>query len=234
MIQNRLERLKNCKPAILPSLLQCDFGDLRGEVQHLREAGVEVLHLDVMDGQFVPNLTYGMPIVAGLKKHTDMFLDAHLMIQEPAAYVDAFADAGADMITFHIEAVGGPLQAIEVLKQIRGRGLVAGLALNPKTALHDLDQAIPYADGVLVMSVPAGFGGQPFDPVAVDKLRLLRKSHPELLLQVDGGINADTIGDCHAAGCDLFVVGSAIFGIDDYSAAVRRLRAALQASSSTL
>ncbi|QEG41575.1 ribulose-phosphate 3-epimerase [Roseimaritima ulvae] len=224
MHQERLTKLRNASPAVLPSLLQCDFGDLRSEVERLQAAGIRALHLDVMDGHFVPNLTYGMPIVAGLRKLTDLPLDVHLMISDPAAYVDDFAAAGADMLTFHIEAVPEPAQLIQ---QIHSHGIVAGVALNPQTPMEALSGCLDQVDAVLVMSVNAGFGGQAFDPEAVQRLQQLRQSHPELLLEVDGGIKPETIGPCHQAGCDLFVVGSAIFGQDDYAAAVRQLRDAL-------
>ncbi len=224
MHQKRLSQLRNASPAVLPSLLQCDFGDLRSEVQRLQAAGIRALHLDVMDGHFVPNLSYGMPIVASLRKLTDLPLDVHLMISDPAAYVDDFAAAGADMLTFHIEAVPEPAQLIQ---QIHGHGIVAGVALNPDTPLESLSNCIEQVDAVLVMSVNAGFGGQAFHPNAVQRLQQLRQSHPDLLLEVDGGIKPDTIGPCHQAGCDLFVVGSAIFGHDDYAAAVQQLRDAL-------
>ncbi|WP_153555623.1 ribulose-phosphate 3-epimerase [Roseimaritima sediminicola] len=224
MHQERLSKLRSASPAVLPSLLQCDFGDLRREVRQLEAADVKVLHLDVMDGHFVPNLTYGMPIVAGLRRLTDLPLDVHLMISDPAAYVDAFAEAGADMLTFHIEAVPQPQSLID---QIHSHGIVAGVALNPKTPLSALDGCLDAVDAVLVMSVEAGFGGQSFDPGAPERIAELRKRRGDLLLEVDGGIKPDTIGLCRKAGCDLFVVGSAIFGQNDYAAAVRQLRDAL-------
>lgn len=221
MLQQRLDRIRNITPAVLPSLLQCDFGDLRGELERLTKAGVEGLHLDVMDGHFVPNLSYGMPIVAGLRRWTDMPLDVHLMISDPAAYIDAFADAGADMLTFHIEAVENPLAIID---QIHSHGIVAGVAINPDTPMDRLDGCVEATDSVLVMSVNAGFGGQAFRPEAIERLKSLREAYPDLLLEVDGGIKEETIGDCRQAGCDLFVVGSAIFGQSDYQTAVSRLR----------
>jgi len=215
-------QLRAHTPVILPSLLQCDFGNLQREVQRLEEAGVRALHLDVMDGHFVPNFTYGMPIVAALRKLTRLPLDVHLMISEPSRYASAFIDAGADMITFHIEAQHEPR---ELLKQIRQRGLATGLALNPATPVQDVEPFLDVCDMVLVMSVPAGFGGQPFDPVAIEKLEALRSSGPsDLLLEVDGGVNADTIASCAGAGANLFVVGSAIFCHPVYEPAVRQLR----------
>lgn len=216
-----LQKIRDAVPAILPSLLMCDFGDLRGEVEKLAEAGARVLHLDVMDGHFVPNLTYGMPIVAGLRRHTDMPLDVHLMISDPLAYAGQFVDAGADMVTFHVEAVQDP---IEVAGRIRDLGVAVGIALNPETPVDSVMAAAAVCDMVLVMSVKAGFGGQAFNPIALQKLQQLRLSFPDLLLEIDGGIHGQTIGQAHRAGCDLFVVGSAIFGQSDYGRAINELR----------
>lgn len=216
-----LRKLRAAKPAILPSLLACDFGNLRGEVERLAAAGTSVLHLDVMDGHFVPNLTYGMPIVEGLRRHTDLLLDVHLMISDPLAYARQFVEAGADVLTFHVEAVQDPLATAAAIADL---GVAVGVALNPATPLEAILPVAAQVDLVLVMSVPAGFGGQPFAPVALDKLRRLRAEFPGLLLEIDGGINAQTITAAHQAGCDLFVVGSAIFGHDDYQRAIDQLR----------
>lgn len=217
-----LPTLRSSAPAVLPSLLLCDFGNLEREVERLTSAGVPGLHLDVMDGQFVPNLTYGMPIVAALRKLTDLPLDVHLMIADPARYVGPFVEAGADLVTFHIEAVPQPSK---VLAEIRRHGAAAGLAINPATPLSALTPYVAECDLILVMSVAAGFGGQSFQPVALERLRQLRReARPETLLEVDGGINLATIGDCAAAGAELFVVGSAIFRTPDYRAAVQELR----------
>ena len=208
-------------PIILPSLLQCDFGNLAAEVRALEAANVRGLHLDVMDGHFVPNFSYGMPIVKGLRRLTDLPLDVHLMISNPAQYVDAFVDAGADWITFHHESVD---DARPVLEKIRGRGVGAGIAFNPLTPVDKIESCLDLCDMVLVMSVPAGFGGQLFDEIALKKLSQLRALLPEsTLLEVDGGINASTIGECAEAGATLFVVGSAIFGQPDYAVAVDQL-----------
>lgn len=196
----------------------CDFGNLSAEVRQLETAGVRGLHLDVMDGHFVPNLTYGMPIVRGLRGLTDLPLDVHLMISNPAQYVDAFIDAGADWITFHIEAVD---DARPVLEQIRDRNVGAGIAINPQTPLDQIASCLDLCEMVLVMSVPAGFGGQSFDSIALDKLeQLTTLAAPETLLEVDGGVNASTIASCAGAGASLFVVGSAIFGQPDYATAI--------------
>ncbi len=220
MPRAKLDDLRDAAPSVLPSLLMCDFGDLRGEITRLQQAGTRALHLDVMDGHFVPNLTYGMPIVEGLRRHTNMLLDVHLMISDPLQYAPPMVDAGADVITFHVETVQDPA---EVAQQIKRLGVPVGIALNPRTPLEKLEPCLGIVDMVLVMSVDAGFGAQSFNPVAVEKIRQLRESQPELLLQVDGGINSQTIGLARQAGCDLFVVGSAIFRQDDYTAAISQL-----------
>ncbi len=224
MSRAKLDSIRDAGPAILPSLLQCDFGNLQSEVERLSEAGTSVLHLDVMDGHFVPNLTYGMPIIAGLRRHTNMPLDVHMMISDPLAYAQPMVDAGADMLTFHVEAVS---DAVDVAGQSRDLGVGVGLAINPGTPMSELDRALECVDMVLVMSVQAGFGGQSFNPIALDRIRDLRSRYPDLLLEIDGGINASTIGSARQAGCDLFVVGSAIFANDDYGLAIAGLNDAM-------
>ncbi len=219
-----MQRLRQEKHIILPSLLLCDFGDLKREIALLEEAGVKALHLDVMDGHFVPNLTYGMPIVAGVRKLTKLPIDVHLMISEPSKYVRQFADAGADCLTIHAEIAE---DVPSTLEKIRSLGVGVGLALNPDTPLAVVEQAFPLCDLLLIMSVNAGFGGQAFNTVALEKLQMLKTRFPDLLLEVDGGINLQTIGSCHQAGASLFVVGSAIFGQDDYRVAIKRLEDAI-------
>jgi ribulose-phosphate 3-epimerase len=202
-------------------MLLCDFGNLEKEVERLHAAGVEALHLDVMDGQFVDNLTYGLPIVEALRRLTPLPLDVHLMIAQPSAFVERFVDAGADSLTIHIEAdpQPGPL-----LKRIRQLGAGVGLALNPNTPVSRIEPYLADCDLVLVMSVEPGFGGQKFEPVALEKLRHLRSVAPEsLLLEIDGGVNETTIAGCAEAGAQLFVTGSAIFKQSDYAQSVARL-----------
>ena len=227
-VQKTIATMRSVRPTILPSLLLCDFANLEREVRLLEEAGVECLHLDVMDGNFVPNLSYGMPIVAALRKVTDLMLDVHLMISEPSKYAPQFVDSGADLITFHIEASPAPT---DLLAKIRSQGVAAGLAINPST---DMGLVLPFVsecDLVLVMSVEAGFGGQSFNPIALDRLSELRKTHgADLLLEVDGGVNETTVGQCTAYGADLLVVGSAIFRQADYCQAMTRLRREMQPS----
>ncbi len=221
-----IETLRGARPTILPSLLLCDFANLEREVRLLEEAGVDCLHLDVMDGHFVPNLTYGMPIVDALRKITQLTLDVHLMISDPSKYAEQFADAGANSITFHIEALSEPKPLLEKLK---ARGVAAGLAINPSTDFNRLLPFVPDCDLVLIMSVEAGFGGQAFNPIALQRLSELRSSFgPELLLEVDGGVNEKTVGQCTVNGADLLVVGSALFRQADYCQAMTRLRREMQ------
>jgi len=223
-----MKAIRESVPAILPSLLMCDFGDLKTEIARLAAAGTKVLHLDVMDGHFVPNLTYGMLIVEGIRRHTSLPMDVHMMISDPLKYAPAFASAGADLLTFHVEAVSDPVDAA---KQIAALGVGVGIAINPSTSMELLEPCLNHVDMVLVMSVEAGFGGQTFDPIAIDRIADLRKRFPDLLLEIDGGINGSTIAAARAAGCDLFVVGSAIFKHDDYSAAISSLATAMGGSS---
>jgi len=225
-VKKTLATLRGVRPTILPSLLLCDFANLEREVRLLEEAGVECLHLDVMDGSFVPNISYGMPIVSALRKVTDLLIDVHLMIRDPNTYAPQFVDAGADLITFHIEALGQPTALLET---IRSQGVAAGLAINPSTVLSQVSPFVNACDLVLVMSVEAGFGGQAFNPIALERLSDLRKAYgADLLLEVDGGVNEKTVGQCTVNGADLLVVGSAIFRQADYCQAMTRLRREMQ------
>ena len=220
----RLENIRGQRPVILPSLLLCDFGNLSAEVNRLQDAGINALHLDVMDGHFVPNLSYGMPIVEGLRNLTDMPLDVHLMISNPTSYVQQFVDAGSDLLTVHVEACEDP---VSVIKQINESGIASGIALNPATEIEAIDAVLADVDVVLVMSVQAGFGGQSFQPVALENLRqleALREANGySWSLEVDGGINPSTVRDCFQAGADWFVAGSAIFKQECYQTATRNL-----------
>lgn len=219
----RIERLRAAAPVVLPSMLMCDFGNLEREVGDLEEAGTRTFHLDVMDGNFVPNLTYGMPIVAAMRKLTKLPLDVHLMISNPSDYIEAFAKAGADSVTFHVEAVADPRP---VLAEIKSQEMAAGVVLNPDTPLAKINDVIDECDLVLIMSVQAGFGGQSFQPIALDKIKELRqRAGDSLLIEVDGGINTQTISACAEAGADMFVVGSGIFGASNYRAALEELTA---------
>jgi len=214
-------RLGATGPVVLPSLLLCDFAALGSEIRRLEEAGAEALHLDVMDGQFVPNFTYGLTVVEATRKVTELPLEAHLMIVTPERIVDRFVDAGADHLTVHIEATREPRSLLE---QIRRRGATAGIALNPRTPLEVIEDCLDVCDSALVMSVEPGFGGQAFEPEALEKLKALRKARgADFRLSVDGGVNDQTISACAAAGANWFVVGSAIFKRPHYGDSIARL-----------
>jgi ribulose-phosphate 3-epimerase len=216
-------------PTVLPSLLMCDFGHLADEIARLEAAGVRALHLDVMDGHFVPNLSYGLPMVETVRRLSKLPIETHLMISNPDAYVESYIDAGADVVTIHAEAAADPRP---LLARIRKRGGRAGLAVNPPTPLGAIESALADCDLVLVMSVMPGFGGQKFDAVALEKLETLRSRVPRgVLLEVDGGVNEGTIGRCALAGAQLFVVGSAIFRSQDYTATVAKLTELAHGSS---
>jgi ribulose-phosphate 3-epimerase len=222
-------RLRAASPAVLPSLLACDFANLRREIERVEDAGLPALHLDIMDGHFVPNLSFGLPVVEAVRRSTDLPLDVHLMIEEPAKFIERFRGAGANSLTIHVEAVEDPRP---VLDEIRSLGALAGLALNPPTPLSAIEPSLPHCDLVLVMSVMPGFGGQPFDETALEKLLALsdRTDH-EALLEVDGGINTMNVADCVEAGADLIVAGSAIFRAGDYRRAVADLQSRARAAA---
>jgi ribulose-phosphate 3-epimerase len=209
---------------IAPSILEADFGRLADQIALVEAAGVEELHLDVMDGHFVPNLSLGVPVVAGVRRHTDLPLDVHLMITDPAKYAPAFVDAGADSVTFHIEVTEQPRELIE---QLRGLNVKVGVSLNPSTPAEDVLEILEHVDGVLVMTVWPGFGGQHFMEECLSKIAVLAEQmSTKQWLAVDGGINPETAPRAVAAGADTLVAGSAIFGTDDPAAAVQRLRQA--------
>lgn len=217
----KLEKLRGKGPLILPSMLICDFTNLEREVRELEDAGVEGFHLDVMDGSFVPNMTYGMPIVEAFRRLTDLPLDVHLMIDQPQKYVDQFCDAGADIVTFHIEATDDPEPIIQTLKR---KKVGVGIALNPMTPVSRISPYLPFCDLALVMSVLAGFGGQSFEPIALKKVQEIHDASEEkLIVEMDGGLNANTITSAAKAGTEWLVVGSAIFNESDYSVALEKL-----------
>jgi ribulose-phosphate 3-epimerase len=229
MRQEVLARLRAARPVIAPSMLKCDFGNLSREVELLEAAGAPALQFDVMDGHFVPNLTYGPLVIERLRERTSLVFDAHLMISDPGFYLDGFLQAGCDLVTFHYEAVREPAP---LLRRIRESGAAAGLAFNPGTSAETITPFLGECDVVLVMSVEPGFGGQRFLPSALDKLRWLRDRVPEhTLLSIDGGIGPETIGPAARAGAEIFAVGSAVFEAQDYGAAIGGLRelAAVQA-----
>ena len=205
-------KLRSGRPKLAPSILDSDLANLTSQVQLLEEAGIDVVHVDVMDGRFVPNISVGIPVVASLRRTTDLILDVHLMIQDPEDYVSEFAEAGADIVTVHPEATPHVHRAID---RIHDAGALAGLALNPGTPLAHATELLPVLDLVLVMSINPGFGGQSFKPEALPRLEALRteiaRSGRDIALEVDGGINQETIGPAVKAGAELLVSGSAIF-----------------------
>ncbi len=215
---------------IAPSLLAADFARLAEEVSKVEEAGADWLHLDVMDGHFVPNLTFGPTVVDAIKKVARRPLDVHLMIDDPWRYADAFLDAGADLFTFHVEVTDRG-DGHELIQKVVKRGVKAGMSLNPDADVHRLAPFLSELDLVLVMSVFAGFGGQKFIPEVLEKVRILRQ---ELgfagEISMDGGIGPQTIGLSAAAGTNVFVAGSAVFGAPDVNARIRELRALAEQS----
>jgi ribulose-phosphate 3-epimerase len=209
-----LADLHAAAPTVAPSLLACDFAELGEEIRRVEQAGAKLLHLDIMDGHFVPNLSFGLPVVEAVRRSTSLPLDVHLMISEPARYAKRFREAGADLLTIHIETASDPRPLLE---EIHAMGAVAGISLNPPTPVDALNDCLDLCDLVLVMSVMPGFGGQEFELEALEKLRHLRtEAGSRLLLSVDGGVNLDTVGACAAAGADLFVTGSALFSQPHY------------------
>jgi len=212
---------------IAPSILSADFSRLGDQIGVVERAGASLLHLDVMDGRFVPNITIGLPVVKAISRATRLPIDAHLMIVEPGRYAEQFVAAGARMVSVHIEA---DPHIHRTLSGIKAAGAQAGIAINPATPLAAIEEAVNFADYILVMSVNPGFGGQEFISSALDKIRRLRRIIDERSLatriEVDGGIDRDNIGDVVSAGAEIIVAGSAIFGAPDPAVAVRELREA--------
>lgn len=210
---------------IAPSLLSCDFARLADEISAIEAAGADWLHVDVMDGHFVPNLTIGPPVVAAIKKVAKAPLDVHLMIDDPWKYADPFLDAGADVFTFHLEVVDRG-DAHELIAKVKSRGVRVGMAINPDGDVTKLAPYLPEIDMVLVMSVFPGFGGQKFIAGVLDNVRALRG---ELgftgEIEMDGGIGLETIEECAAAGTNVFVAGTAVFGAADRAGRISELRA---------
>lgn len=211
-----------------PSIMTADFLRLGDEIARAEAAGVDFIHLDVMDGRFVPNLSFGFPLLEAVRRQTKLPIDVHLMMVEPERYVERFVEAGADIVTVHVETCG---HLHGTLQTILAAGAVPSITLNPATPLVAIEEVVPIVGQVLIMSVNPGFGGQSFIPAALDRIRRVRvmldERNPACRLEVDGGVKASNIGRIAAAGADTFVVGSAIYGHEvDVDAAVRELRAA--------
>lgn len=200
---------------LAPSILSADFADLKTAINDLKNAGIDTVHIDVMDGNFVSNISIGQPVVKSLRKITNMIFDVHLMIEEPIRYIDDFASSGADIITVHQEAA---LHLDKTLNRIKELGKKAGVSLNPATPASSLEDVLYLADLVLIMSVNPGFGGQKFIPNAVNKIKKLvqlrKQQNLKFLIEVDGGINEKNIGEVCAAGADLIVAGSSVFNAE--------------------
>jgi ribulose-phosphate 3-epimerase len=210
---------------IAPSVLSADLGRLGEQVERAAAGGAEWLHVDVMDGNFVPNLTFGAPLVRALRRLTNLPLDVHLMVERPERYLGEFADAGANVFTFHPEATVHVQRHLATARQL---GMRAGLALNPSTPVSLLEEVLDDIDLVLIMSVNPGYGGQSYLPQSTDKIRrtraLLERRGSPAALEVDGGITTETIGVAWEAGADTFVAGTAVFGVADPAQAVRDLK----------
>ncbi|MEO0479790.1 MAG: ribulose-phosphate 3-epimerase [Planctomycetota bacterium] len=219
-------------PILAPSLLSADFANLESEIERVTHAGADWLHCDIMDGHFVPNLTFGPPVVRSLRKVTELPLDCHLMIEDPWKYAPAFVDAGANGVTIHLEvAERRPDDAKALLDSLKERGVRPGIALNPDREVEDLTPFLPHVDLVLRMSVFPGFGGQKFIPEVLPGVRRLRQDLGfEGHVQMDGGMDLDTVPAASAAGVDVFVAGTAVFGAPDIRQRLFELRQAARAN----
>lgn len=208
---------------VSPSILSADFANLERDIKAVENAGADWIHVDVMDGHFVPNITIGVPVVKSIRKITKLPLDVHLMIENPEKYVEPFVKAGADIITFHYEAAGE--KSREILKMIKSFGVKAGISIKPKTCPDEIFNLLTTADMVLVMTVEPGFGGQSFMADCAEKIPYLKNNSPQnMIIQVDGGINAETAKVCTRLGANSLVAGSYVYKSDDIKTAIDSLR----------
>ena len=212
------------KIIISPSILSADFANLERDIKAVEKGGADWLHIDVMDGHFVPNITIGVPVVNSIKKITNLPLDVHLMIENPEKYIEPFVNAGADIITFHYEAVK-PENIIEITKKIKSFGIKAGMSIKPKTSANEIIPYLKDLDMLLVMTVEPGFGGQKFMQDCAEKIPTIKaNAHENLIIQVDGGINAQTAKICTKLGATSLVAGNYIYKADNIEQAIHSLR----------
>ena len=208
---------------VSPSILSADFANLERDIKRVEQAGADWLHIDVMDGHFVPNITIGVPVTASIKKITELPLDVHLMIENPEKYVEPFVNAGADILTFHYEAVL-PDKVQQLIEYIKSFGIKAGMSIKPKTQVEEVAKYLSMPDMLLIMTVEPGFGGQKFMPDCAEKIKSVREIAPDIIIQVDGGINAETGKICKNFGANSLVAGNYIYKSTDISLAIKFLK----------